>query len=678
MVVSSQRFLCCIFFLSWISVQSQDLGDPKSFRELIAVSDPVISPDENFLLYSAHRTDYTANKTITTLNILDFRSGQVSPLAEGASEARWSPDGGLIAMKGDFGDGYGLYISGLTVRNGALGLQPLLVAPIHNSNHFLGHPTMKNYAWSPDGQKLAFVGADDQTCRSLGDANEPVAVDRLMYKSRTGLSDLCKSRIYVVNKDGSGLDAITDARYDSHSLSWSEDGSQIIFLSNHTADPDMNYNNDLYAYDLTTRSTRQLTSTKGTEHNPQANPNSEWLAFPATIRDRNTKDSPPENTFIYLMKKDGTERSNATASLDRRSYDPQWHPGGRWLYFKVRNHGSTVIYRLRRDRDAKPVTKMTGTIGSYCVGEEKIYFTCSQPGEPAEIYSSNLDGSEMTRLTFETADWVTDRNFASFEDFWFNSFDDTRVQGFVAYPPDVKDDEKIPVVHRIHGGPHGMYGFAFSDLNEMLVARRMAVVMINPRGSTGYGQEFADGTIRSWGGGDYRDLMTGINKVLDRYPFLDSTRMVVTGGSYGGFMTNWVITQTNRYKAAVTVASLSNLISFYGTSLYQLLIETEFEGMPWEDYDLLWNHSPLKYVANVKTPTLLIHGENDMDVHITQAEEFYVALKKLGVPAKFIRYPNEGHGIQQPRHKEHYYQEMLQWIVNHLNLEEGNASLRMH
>ena len=190
----------------------------------------------------------------------------------------------------------------------------------------------------------------------------------------------------------------------------------------------------------------------------------------------------------------------------------------------------------------------------------------------------------------------------------------------------------------------------------------MAVVHPNVRGSNGYGQKFSDGTLNEWGGGDYRDLMAGVDDALKRYAWIDADRLGVTGGSYGGFMTNWIITQTPRFKAAVSVASVSNLISFYSTSLYQDLIHAEFGSFPWDNYDQLWRWSPLRYARAAQTPTMFIHGESDNDVHITQAEEMYMALKRRGVETVLVRYPREGHGLREPRHRVDALERTLSWF----------------
>ena len=211
-----------------------------------------------------------------------------------------------------------------------------------------------------------------------------------------------------------------------------------------------------------------------------------------------------------------------------------------------------------------------------------------------------------------------------------------------------------------------MHGYSFNATVQALAAKGYGVLLINPRGSSGYGQKFADGCVNDWGGGDYRDLMRGVDVALEKFPFLDKDRMGVMGGSYGGYMTNWIVTQTDRFKAAIASASLSNLISFYSTSLYQDLVHAEFAGFPWDNYDKLWERSPLKHIKNVKTPTMLVHGEADNDVHITQAEEMYTALKMRGVDTVLVRYPREGHGIREPKHRVDNLQRNLDWFEKYL------------
>jgi dipeptidyl aminopeptidase/acylaminoacyl peptidase len=213
-----------------------------------------------------------------------------------------------------------------------------------------------------------------------------------------------------------------------------------------------------------------------------------------------------------------------------------------------------------------------------------------------------------------------------------------------------------------------MYGYGFDFSNQFYAAHGYAVLYINPRGSAGYGQSFSDGCVNDWGGGDYKDLMAGLDYALAQNPWIDSERLAITGLSYGGFMTNWAITQTRRFKVAVAMSSLSNLISFYGTSLYQDLIHAEFNGMPWNsnNYEVLWKHSPLAFVQNATTPTMFIHGESDNDVSMIEAEQMYQALRRRGIDSALVLYPREGHGLHEPLHRVDQLKRSLAWFDQYL------------
>ncbi len=626
-----------------------------------------LSKDGTKILYTVSQVDMERNTSIDLLMLMDLETRKKHRLTLGVSDAQFSPDGKQISFKAQFSDRYGLFRAELVEDKEKISLgTPFMIAPLHTSNHFTGHNTLKNYAWSPDGKYIAYVSADPGSCSNRPDNNAPRIITRTLYKSRTGFSDNCNIRIYLAESDGSTTKPISSPGYDSHSLSWAPDSKAIAFLSNRTQNPDANYNNDIWTYELATGSETQRTKSIGTEHEPCWSPKGDAIAYRATKRPVNTKDSPPESTFLYQLDLASGEETKLTGSFDRGVDRFQWHPDGDWLYMQVRNEGKRALYRVKKGEEPEPVIEEKGMINDFEVGPEKILYTFEKPDEPNDLYQCNPKGWQKIKHTFDAYNWAKKFELAETEAFWFTSFDGTRVQGFITRPAGLTNGDKVPVIHRIHGGPHGMYGYSFDLFNQLLATQGYAVVFINPRGSRGYGQTFADGTLKAWGDGDYQDLMTGMDTALAHYPFLDGERMGVTGGSYGGFMTNWVVTQTDRYKAAVTVASVSNLVSFYGNSLYQLLIETEFDNKPWEDTDLLMQHSPITFAENVKTPTLLLHGENDMDVPIQQAEEFYIALRKLGVPTRFIRYPNEGHGIRQPQHREHYFREVLDWFENYL------------
>jgi dipeptidyl aminopeptidase/acylaminoacyl peptidase len=286
--------------------------------------------------------------------------------------------------------------------------------------------------------------------------------------------------------------------------------------------------------------------------------------------------------------------------------------------------------------------------------------------QPGELFFTLGLGGPTRRVSAHNDILMRDTTLVEPEEIRFKSFDGATIQGWLMKPVGFRENQRYPLILSIHGGPHGMYGYSFNPTFQAYAARGYAVLYLNPRGSSGYGQRFSDGTLREWGGGDYRDLMLGVDEALRTHAWIDADRLGVTGGSYGGFMTNWIITQTPRFRAAVAVASVSNLVSFYATSLYQDLIHAEFGGFPWDDYDLLWRWSPLRYVKQAQTPTLFIHGEQDNDVHITQAEEMYMALRRRGVETVMVRYPREGHGLREADHRVDALERTLAWFDKYL------------
>jgi dipeptidyl aminopeptidase/acylaminoacyl peptidase len=313
-------------------------------------------------------------------------------------------------------------------------------------------------------------------------------------------------------------------------------------------------------------------------------------------------------------------------------------------------------------------------VSSLSVGGDWLAFARTDDGSPAEVWLAKPDSGQARQLTSINKTLVDGWRLSRPETVHYESFDGTQIEGWLMQPVDFDPGKKYPMILSIHGGPHGMYGYAFNHANQVYAARGYAVLYLNPRGSSGYGQKFSDGCINNWGGADYKDLMKGVDYAISANPWIDRARLGVIGGSYGGFMTNWIITQTDQFKAAVSIASVSNLISFYGTSLYQDLIHAEFSGFPWDNYDLLWRYSPIHYVKSVTTPTMFVHGEQDNDVHITQAEEMYMGLKRRGIESVFVRYPREGHGNREPTHRLDQLERILKWFDRHLstgNLANG-------
>ena len=689
---------------------------PADILRVAGVSDAQISPNGQWVVYTVSSVD--GNETINTLwlarvtfdmvNVTACPGDERQPvplLAAGwnASNPRWSPDSSKLAFLSDHNTQGGVWVVNMENCQPARERKPRFVAATQNTNFFItyaGEPLV----WSPDSRRIAYISATEALTESSRDStapDDPRVIDRIQYKSRTSFSDNRRTHVWISSVEKPEPRQLTSGDYYDHAITFSPSGNEIAFLSNHESEPDANNNPDIFAVDLHGE-VRQITQTKGCEYEPAWSPDGKWIAFRATKRDVTTIDSVAEDTHVWIVEADGGNARELTAAQDRRARTPLWTSDSRALVYLAGDHGYTGIFTVDLSGNFKRFLPLTlegakGTFGLSDVGSSpgpahyqisgfslsrqkypmvdqtpsqsplvgfSVAFTLSDPGLPGDVWM--FQGGLARRVSAHNNPLQTGVALSMPEELKFKSFDSTEIQGWLMKPVGWRPDRKYPLILSIHGGPHGMSGWAFNPTFQAYAARGYAVLFLNPRGSSGYGQKFSEGTLNEWGGGDYKDLMAGVDEALRKYSWIDPNRLGVTGGSYGGFMTNWIITQTPRFKAAVAVASVSNLISFYSTSLYQDLIHAEFGGFPWDNYDLLWQWSPLKYVKQAQTPTLFIHGEQDHDVHITQAEEMYTALKRRGVESVLVRYPREGHGLREPKHRVDALERTLAWFDRYL------------
>ena len=640
-----------------------------------SVGSPGISADgESFYAYVS-AWDEAAGERVTGIRHYSMDGEELEPdIAR--SQPRFSSTGAHHVFKSTGDDGnYGIFVFDVAKQ------EYEFLAPVKEAGTFLGHRARRNYVWSPDGTEIAYISsvvdpAEAAESGSGADDGEdepewaPIVTDRLLFKSRTALSSDLWSHIFVIPVGGGEPRQLTDGEYDEHSIDWSPDGRHIVFVSDRSTDPDDIHGNDLWTVNVADGTIRRLTATAGPEFKPEYSPNGRWIAFLGADRLMNTRDSPMETDHLKLIPSDGGPVRNLTLPLDRRLVEFAWSGDSEHLFFTVHDEGSIALYRVDvEDGAILPVVTGGMRIAGFAVSptRDRIVYRDGTSERGLELHVVNFDGSWHRQVTRAQDPFVANVPVAVSDTFWFESFDGTPVQGWLTKPVPFDPDVRYPTLLEIHGGPHSDRGYTvYTWPTQTMAERGYVVVQINPRGSIGYGQKFADGTLRDWGGGDYEDLMAGMDAVLARHSWVDPERLGVLGYSYGGYMTNWVITQTDRFKAALAGGSLSNLISFYGTSIYHLLVETEFPGETWENYDLLWDRSPLKHVANVTTPTLFVHGDADHDVPIEQAEEMYVALKKLGVEAQLVRYPEIGHMLGSPAAYNDLVDRTSAWFDNHL------------
>ena len=632
-----------------------------------------VSLDGTHLLFVLSETSVDENQRYSSIWTLPIAGGESKPLTDRKSRVsnpRWSPDGSQIAYFSSGQQGLGLWVM---ERDGS---RKRRLTHVERSNTYIGMRGNR-LAWSPDGKTLAYNGAGPRHYRNtLSPLNPPagndvMVIDRLLYKATYYYSDLRRTYVWTISSDGGEPRPVSFGDFDSHSISWSSDGKHIVCVSNRTGRDDFNSNNDVVVLSTEGKSSIQLTHTIGPEYTPAYSPDGTRIAFLGRLRDKRSKESDAEFPKIYVMPSTGGQARSLTSNLDMSCRRPAWAPDGSKVYFLADNSGKSSLFSTSlQNGEVKPLIQEKGQVTQFAVGKQgEILFVYTDFTHPEEIYRTNAGQDGMQKLTAFNEDRFKQVAITEPERFTFPTFDGLDIEGWMIKPYGFKEGNKYPMILDVHGGPHGQYGYNLSRTAklQLYAARGYVVVFLNPRGSTGYGQKFSDLCVGDLGGGDYKDLMLGVDYALRQYPFIDSERLGVTGVSYGGYMANWITTHTDRFKASIPISGISNLISGWGINANGQWFETDMGFTPFDDYERAWDASPLKYVKKCKTPTLFINGAWDNVTGVNQAEEMFMALKKLGVDTVMAIYPNEGHGVRrQPQHTLDYYRRTVQWFDKYL------------
>ncbi len=689
--VTSRLVIAALAVLLAAPAAAQTTGlQAADIYRLRSVGDVRVSPDGRTAVYAVTNND-RPERPYSQVWLLDVAAGTSRRLGEDgdtAGEPHFSPDGSRLAFIGRIAAG-----SGLIVAN-ADGSAPALIAPVEGTNHPLPS-SGDRLAWSPDGTRLAFISA---TPGPEADANgDPMVITRYLYKPTaseggTRANDNKRLHIFVADVASRTVRQLTDGVYYEHSIDWSPKGDEILFVSNRGPDPDRFFNYDVFAVTVATGAVRRITDTKSAEYYPRWSPDGRTIAFSGTRRPLTSSETTMEDTHVWVMDADGSNRREV-GTADNRQGPPQWSHDGQHLYFTIQERGDVYLMRAPRDGGApERLVAERGTVGRWALARDgTVVYGFTTPDAPAELYVRTPAGQARaaTRLNQEV---LGARTLARVEALTFPSFDGLEVQAFLTHPVGLAAGQKAPLVAMIHGGPHGQQGPGFNQKAQIYAAHGIASLMVNYRGSTGYGQKHADAIFQDQNGGEAKDVLAGVDAALAKFPWLDAARLGVEGGSYGGQLANWLITQTDRFKAAIPAAGISNLVSFNYMAYYHDYLAVEFGGFPHEAFaptdealwpkatrpatimDALWERSPIRYVSRVKTPTLFLHGENDNDVPIAEAEQFFIALLDVGVESVLVRYPREGHGIRETRHVEDTITRSLAWYAKHFG--DGPATRR--
>ncbi|MCH7661451.1 MAG: S9 family peptidase [Euryarchaeota archaeon] len=387
------------------------------------------------------------------------------------------------------------------------------------------------------------------------------------------------------------------------------------------------------------------------------------IAYHYTPEERSTL----RQTEIRVFERASGEETTVTESLDRTVGSvPEWDPTEEYLYFLTPEEGSVALRRVSNDGSGEPeLVASEGEIDGFNPGADAVAITKSEWDHPGDVFVSTPAGAETNQLTRVNSEYLTDRAVAQPEEIRFES-GAHEIQGWLLTPPDMEDDKTYPLVVEIHGGPHAMWGTSGTMWHEFqtLAARGYVVFWCNPRGSTGYGEEFMGSIERDWGEITMNDVLAGADAVCDR-EYVDETNQFVTGGSFGGYMTGWIVGHTDRFRGAVAQRGVYDLSSFYGSTDAFKLVEWDFGTEPWDEPEFLWEHSPVAYASEVTTPTLVMHADNDFRVPVNNGEMFYLFMKKNGVETRLVRYPREGHELSrsgEPGHVVDRIERLVRWF----------------
>ncbi|MGH9463235.1 MAG: S9 family peptidase [Vicinamibacteria bacterium] len=655
------------------SAQSRGF-EPSDLYRMQSVGDVQISPDGTHVLYNVIYRD-RAERPYSRAWLWDVKSGTTSQLGERSfSSPRWSPDGQWIAFFGSEAEKPGLTVMRVEGR------QAFFLAPAAWTNHPL--PSIgESLAWSPDGHAIAFVSAAAGPEGDAADA-DPAVISRYLYKPTasegiTRFNDNRRVHIFIADLRTKRVLQLTDGDYYEHSIDWSPNGEELLFVSNREPDPDRFFNYDIFAVSVADGTIRRLTRSKSAEYEPRWSPDGKAIAFQGTERDLTSSETTMEDTHIWLMDRDGGNRREIGAAIDNQQEPLGWSADGKSVVFAVRERGNTRLYRLPvsesgTEADPELIHNQAGGVVSWSVSREgTLAYAASTPGDLSQLYLRR--GSNAERLTGLNDPLLAERRVAEVEPFIFEGSDRIEVEAFLTHPLDRAPGSKHPLIVKIHGGPHSQDGPSFDFTAQTYASRGWATLKVNYRGSIGYGQAFADAVFGDQNGSEAKDVLEGVSAALRRYPWIDPERLGIEGTSYGGQLTNWIVTQTDRFKAAIPIAGISNLVSFNYMAYYHDYLRVEFGSYPHEDglMDRLWEISPLRHVARVTTPTMLVHGENDNDVPIAEAEQFYIALKDVGVETIMVRYPREGHGIQETGHAVDLIERSTAWYEKHFSSPES-------
>jgi len=659
-----------IFASGELRAQASRGVTPEDYFSFKFISDPHISPDGKVVAYVLTVIDQKKNRRESAIWVVPADGSaaprRLSAVGFSSNSPRWSPDGKTLAF---------LSARAPESSSGEKPKPQIYLLSISGGGEATALTKSKNgvqtYQWSPEGSRIAVVSSSGPMDGiSTADRKSDVRhYTHIRYKfNDSGWFDDKRRHLWVVSVPGGEAKQITEGQdWNDTDPQWSPDGTRIAFVSDRTGKAyDDSHNTDIWVIPAAGGNLTKISDHAFEDENPRWSPDGKQILFAGQT-------AAHQFPKLYLAAASGGAASQlAVKDLDLIPADLHWPAPGSIL-FTAGVKGETHI--LRADPAAHTFIAVTsGPRGIHALdvskGTGKMAYLADDFQHMDDLYVANLDGSDERQLTHVNSDLWAQLDLQPVERLPYRSTDGWAVDGFFVKPMGWQPGKKYPMVLVIHGGPEGMFGVDWYHEFQVYAAKGWAVFFCNPRGSTGYGEKFERGEINNWGVMDYQDIMAGVDATLKQYPWVDSNDLGVTGGSYGGYMTNWIVSHTNRFKAAVTLRSISNFISDDGTRDGAYGHEEYFKGIIFDDFDQYWNASPLKYVRSVRTPTLILHSDNDFRVPIEQGEQWFRALQHYGIPSEIVFFPRENHNLTRTGEPKHIVESLnwqLYWFDRYLN-----------
>jgi dipeptidyl aminopeptidase/acylaminoacyl peptidase len=685
---------------AFVQLSAQTLKKrPFTFEDMMSlkrIGGPAVSPDGKWVLFSAVDVNLAENKRTPHLWVIPVAGGNPQKLpstAAGESGGRWAPDGKSYLYTSSVEGRSQVWINGFDPATGSANGAPRKVTNISTE--------ADGAIWSPDGKNIVFVsevypGCADDACNKFSDEAKAkskvkaMVFEHLLFRHWNHFNSDKRSHLFVVSAEGGVAKDLTPGDHDVPPFSLggqdpytiSPDSKEVAFTSNWDKVGATSTNNDIFVVPITGGEPKKLSNSPGGDSTPLYSPDGKWLAW------RMQKRAGYESDRFRLVVYDRSAGTihNLTEDFDQWVENIVWTPDSSAIYFSSENKGEAPIYRINVYSTVQvevtgkghvpstvryPVLEITRGVNDelgFTPDGKTLIFTRLSVQAPSEVYKMDVASKKVEQLSHLNEAVLAEIEMQPVESFWFAGAGGTKVQGFLLKPPHFADGGKYPVKFLIHGGPQGQWGdeWSYRWNAELLAADGYVVIMVNPRGSTGYGQAFVDGVNADWGGKPYIDLMNGLDYAEKTYPFIDKNRECALGASYGGYMIDWILGHTNRFKCLVSHDGMFNTESAYGSTEELWFPEWEFKGTPWTNREGYRKWSPHLFASQFKTPTLVVHSQLDYRLDISEGFQLFTTLQRLGIPSKMLYFPDEGHWVLKPQNSQLWYTTVNGWVNTYL------------